>query len=387
MTERINQSEKMEALGLLAGSVAHDLNNVLGVLIGYSEMLLLKTERKSPFFQYIANILKSGERAAAIVNDLLTLTRRGIPIAEIVNLNDVIRDYQKTLEYERLCAFHPDVRISVRLAADLPNIIGSPVHLGKTVMNLVSNGVEAMPRGGVLTIQTLRRQLETPLNGYECVGEGDYAVLVVQDEGIGISDKDVKHIFEPFFTKKTMGRSGTGLGLMVVWGTVKDHKGYIDVQSRPGKGTTFTLYFPSTEKSAAPKPEIRPLSDYLGGKETILVVDDVAEQCEMAAHMLAELNYTVATAEGGEAALDYLKAHTADLILLDMLMDPGLDGLDTYREIRKIRASQKVILTSGYAETDRVKQAQKLGAGAFIRKPYAMEGLGQEIRKELARKS
>jgi PAS domain S-box-containing protein len=387
LTERLNQSEKMEALGLLAGSVAHDLNNVLGALIGYSEILFLKTEKKSSSIKYITNIIKSGERGAAIVNDLLTLARRGIPIAEITNLNDVIREYQKTLEYERLCAFHPNVRISLRLAADLPNIIGSPVHLGKMIMNLVSNGVEAMPRGGVLTIQTLRKRLEAPLSGYERVSEGDYSALIVHDEGIGISDKDIKRIFEPFFTKKTLGRSGTGLGLTVVWGTVKDHKGYIDVQSHPGKGAIFTLYFPTTEKSAAEKPDARPLSDYRGSKETILVVDDVAEQCEMAADMLAELNYTVATAVGGEAALDYLKEHTVDLILLDMIMDPGMDGLDTYREICKRRASQKVILMSGYAETDRVKEARMLGAGAFISKPYVMERLGHEIRKELARKS
>jgi PAS domain S-box-containing protein len=386
LTERIHRSEKMEALGLLAGSVAHDLNNVLGVLVGYSELLLLKTDTSDPAIRYISNIIKSSERAAAIVNDLLTLARRGVHTSEVINLNDVITEYQSTPEYEKLCAFHPAVRITTRLDADLPNIMGSSVHLGKSVMNLVSNGAEAMPNGGVLTIQTSRHCLEKPMNGFEVVNEGDYAVLSVTDEGTGITREDMKRIFEPFYTKKVMGRSGTGLGLMVVWGTVKDHNGYIDLHTKEGEGTTFSLYFRVTEESISAKPDFRPPSEYMGGKESILVVDDVEEQREMAAQMLAELNYAVVTAACGEEALDYLKKHDMDLILLDMIMDPGMDGLDTYRKIREIRQSQKVILVSGFTETDRVKQAQMLGAGAFVRKPYVMERLGREIRKELDRR-
>ena len=385
LQERLYHSEKMEALGVLAGGVAHDLNNVLGVLTGYSELLLLKTDKDSPAIRYITNIMKSSERAAAIVNDLLTLARRGVHASEIVDLNDMVLECQKTPEFEKLRSFHPLVRVKTILQECLPNIKGSPVHLGKMVMNLISNAAEAMDQGGPVTVTTSRRYLETPVEGYEHVSQGDYVVLSVADTGHGISESDMKRIFEPFYTKKVMGRSGTGLGLTVVWGTVKDHNGYIDVQSEEGKGTTFTLYFPATEELIAARKAPVPTAELLGRKEAILVVDDVREQRDIAAQMLSELNYEVATAAGGEEALTYLKEHHADLIVLDMIMDPGMDGLDTYQRILETCGPQKAVIVSGFAETDRVKKVQALGAGAYIRKPYAMEKLGIEVRKELDR--
>jgi len=179
-----------------------------------------------------------------------------------------------------------------------------------------------------------------------------------------------------------MGRSGTGLGMAVVWGTVKDHNGYIDVQSTEGKGTTFTLYFPVTRKSVEEKSEIS-LKDFMGKGEAILVVDDVEEQRKIASGMLEQLGYSVVSVSGGEEAVEYLKTNKADLILLDMIMDPGMDGLDTYKKIFKIHPGQKAIIASGFSETKRVKEVQKLGAGAYIRKPLLLKKVGLAVKEEL----
>jgi CheY-like chemotaxis protein len=183
-----------------------------------------------------------------------------------------------------------------------------------------------------------------------------------------------------------MGRSGTGLGLAVVWGTVKDHDGYINVQSMEGKGSAFTLYFPVTRESISFEAAAPSISECMGKGESILVVDDVKEQRDLAAEMLRQLNYSVACVSSGEEALAYLKEHRADLIVLDMIMDPGMDGLETYRSILKIHPEQKAIIVSGFSETHRVNAAQALGAGAYVRKPYVIDKIGQAVQKELDRK-
>jgi two-component system, cell cycle sensor histidine kinase and response regulator CckA len=179
-----------------------------------------------------------------------------------------------------------------------------------------------------------------------------------------------------------MGRSGTGLGMAVVWGTAKDHNGYIHVQSTEGKGTTFTLYFPVTRKSLVEKPEIFS-KDYMGKGETILVVDDVEEQRKIASGMLKGLGYSVVSVASGEEAVEYLGTNKADLLVLDMIIDPGLDGLETYKKIIEIYPGQKAIIASGFSETNRVKALQHLGAGAYIKKPFLLEKIGIAVKGEL----
>jgi len=379
---QLQRAQKMEAIGTLAGGVAHDLNNILGGLVSYPELLLLQLPLDSPLRKSILTIQKSGEKAAAVVQDLLTLARRGVVTSEVVNLNDVVYDYLESPEHENLQEYHPGTQIETHLEKDLLNILGSPTHLSKTIMNLISNAAEAMPEGGALTVSTENRYIDRPIKGYDDVLEGDYVILTVSDIGTGISPDDIEKIFEPFYTKKKMGRSGTGLGMAVVWGTVKDHKGYIHVQSTEGKGTTFTLYFPVTRKSIEERSEIS-LKDYMGKGEAILVVDDVEEQRNIASSMLRELGYSVVSVPGGEEAVEYLKTNRVHLLLLDMIMDPGMDGLDTYKKILQIHPGQKAIIASGFSETDRVKEVQSLGAGAYIRKPLLLEKVGVAVKEEL----
>jgi PAS domain S-box-containing protein len=385
LEERLRRAEKMEAMGTLAGGVAHDLNNVLGVLVGYSELLLMEIPEGNPLRSHVSNIRQSGHRAAAIIQDLLTLARRGVAVSEVVNLDDVISDCFKTPEFEKLKADHPQVRFKYHPDQDLMNVKGSPVHLSKTIMNLFFNAAEAISDHGEVTIRVENRYLDRPIRGYDDIREGDYVVLSVSDNGNGISSKDIGMIFEPFYTKKVMGRSGTGLGLAVVWGTVKDHGGYIDVRSEEGKGSTFTLYFPVTrEEKTKGQPSVSP-DLYRGRGESILVVDDVKEQRELAAIMLSRLGYRVNAVSSGEEAVTYLKTNRVDLLVLDMIMAPGIDGLETYERALEINPNHRAILVSGFSETDRVKKAQNLGAGSYVRKPYIIEKIGLAVRRELDR--
>jgi CheY-like chemotaxis protein len=333
----------------------------------------------------IQTIQKSGERAAAIVQDLLTLARRGVETTEVVNLNEIVTEYLQSPEYAKLELNHPNVALVTELGEQLLNILGSPVHLSKTVMNLVSNAAEAIPDGGTIKVSTTNQNVEKLKTGYGDIVSGDYVVLRVADDGIGISSEDLERIFEPFYTKKTMGRSGTGLGMAVVWGTVKDHRGYIDIQSVEGEGSQVTLYFPVTRRAFVKETELVSLDEIRGRGERILVVDDIQEQREIASEMLLKLGYRVETVSSGEAAIDYLRHHAADLLVLDMIMEPGLDGLETYRRVLKLKPDQKIIIASGYSESNRVKQAQRMGAGAYIKKPYLLEKIGRAVRSELDR--
>jgi len=389
MTERkrleaqLQRAQKMEAIGTLAGGVAHDLNNILSGLVSYPDLLLMQLPEDSPLRKPIVTMQESGLRAAAIVQDLLTLARRGVPTMEVVDLNEIITEYLKSPECEKLRSFNPHVAIEPDLKGDLLNISGSRVHLAKTVMNLVSNAAEAMKEGGTIFLSTENRYIDRPIRGSDQVEEGDYVILSVCDTGVGIPPEDIDRIFEPFYTKKKIGRSGTGLGMAVVWGTVKDHKGYIDVQSSEGKGTTFTLYFPATRQGRAKEKPLVSIEDYRGKGESILVVDDVREQRDIASTILSELGYSVSAVSSGEEAVEYLKDRSVDLLILDMIMYPGIDGLDTYREILELHPHQKAIIASGFSETKRVKEAQRLGAATYIKKPYTLEKIGLAVKGEL----
>lgn len=383
LEDRLQRAEKMEALGTLAGGVAHDLNNVLGVIVGYAELLLTNADKSSLIIPQIEAIMKAGQRATAIVDDLLTLARRGVPNRQIINLNKIIAEVKQSPEFKNLLVYHPFIKVNIDVEPDLLNISGSSIHIAKTLLNLVLNAIEAMHKGGNVAIKTANRYLDKPIQGYDEVREGDYVVLSVSDTGEGIPTADLKRIFEPFYTKKVMGRSGTGLGLAVVWGTVKDHQGYINVQSEEGEGSTFTLYFPVAREEITSDTVAVAVSEYMGCGESILVVDDVKEQRDLATSIFGKLNYNVASVSSGEEAIAYVKEHHVDLMVLDMIMEPGMDGLDTYKGVLEINSKQRAIIVSGFSESERVHEAQTIGAGAYVKKPYVIEKLGLAARNEL----
>jgi PAS domain S-box-containing protein len=388
VTERKHAEQERQKLEkklqqTLAGGVAHDLNNILSGIVSYPDLILMDLPRESPLFEPIQTIQESGKKAAAIVQDLLTLARRGVSISEVLNLNDVITEYLDSPQLAKLKSFHPLVEIQNHLDSALLNIKGSPIHLSKTVMNLVSNAAEAMPAGGTVLIKAENQYIDKPIRGYDDVEEGDYVVLTVSDTGMGIHPDEISKIFEPFYTKKVMGRSGTGLGMAVVWGTVKDHKGYIHVESGLGSGTVFKLYFPVTRKQHAQHQYDNKSIDYQGKGESILVVDDAPQQRDIASKILSQLGYSVKTVESGEKAVEFLKKDAVDLIVLDMIMPPGIDGLETYERIIELNPTQKAIIASGYSETGRVKKAQQLGAGKYVKKPYTVQKIGLAVKSEL----
>ncbi|MGD8385714.1 MAG: response regulator [Desulfobacteraceae bacterium] len=384
LTARLQRSRRMEAVGALSGGVAHELNNILSGIVSYPELLLMDLPLDSPLRKPVETIQKAGEKSAGIVQDMLLLSRKGVTSTEVMSLNHLVHMYMDGGDHRTLAAITPQVHVELSLEKDIPGIQGSVEHLSRTLHCLVTNGYQAMPEGGVLRIATEDVSLDSDYQGYEAVPKGDYVVLRVSDKGPALGEDHLERLFEPFFTKKVLKRPGAGLGLPVVWGIVKDHQGYVDVQSRPGESTTFSLYLPA----AARDEEVSGLSteekgDIQGRGETVLVVDDVAEQRIIATQILQRLGYEVVSLESGEAALAFLRNHSVDLLVLDMVIEPGMDGLETYRRALIMHPRQRAIIASGYSETERVREALRLGAGAYLKKPYNVKNLGRAVRDEL----
>lgn len=376
------RSKKMESLGLMAGGIAHDLNNILSGIVSYPELLLMDLPEDSSLRKPINTIRESGMRAADVVADLLTVARGVATDKEVMNLNRMVEEYLDSAEHKKFAAMHSSVRLKVDLDSSLFNIRCSPIHIKKTLMNLVANALEAIEDRGTVTISTVNRYLDEPLTGYEDVRIGEYAVLSVSDDGSGISSADLDRIFEPFYTRKVMGRSGTGLGLAVVWNTVQEHDGYIYVLSSE-KGALFELYFPVSRDQPVMDQEEVPLREYLGHGEKILVVDDEEAQREIACGMLARLGYHAESVASGEEAVQYVKRYAVDLIVLDMVMPKGMDGCETYERVVAVRPAQKAVIASGFSETRDVKTTQRLGAGKYLKKPYTLETMGLAVKEEL----
>ena len=382
LRDQLAKAQKMEAMGLMAGGVAHDLNNILSGIVSYPELLLMNLPEGSPLREPIKTIQESGMRAADVVEDLMTIARGVASSKEPLNLSTMVEEYLKSAEHLKLERTHSFVSFKTELDPDILNMSGSPTHIKKILMNLVANASEAIEGSGTVTISALNQYLDKPLKGYEDVRTGEYTMLAVSDDGSGISPGDLERIFEPFYTKKVMGRAGTGLGLAVVWNTTQDYNGYINVNSSE-KGTTFELYFPVTREEVAAEGEEVPLKDYLGHGERILVVDDDENQREIASGMLTQLGYNAESVSSGEDAIEYIKEHSVDLIVLDMVMPKGINGRKTYEEIIKIRPGQKAIIASGYAKSREMDIAQELGAGKYVKKPYILEKIGVAVKEEL----
>lgn len=380
--ERLENARKMEALGFMAGSVAHDLNNILTGLVGYPELLMMEMDKDNQFLPTVKIIHKSGKRAAAVVSDLLTVARNVAMVKEPANLNHIIMEYFHSPEREKLGSGFPDVTISTRLDSNIHNISCGKIQVMKCLMNLVINGVEAIKEKGAVVISTRNLYVKTPFPDSSKMQAGEHVVLSVSDTGCGLSEEDRQHIFEPYYTKKVVGRSGTGLGLAIVRNIIEAHEGGIKVDSDE-HGTLFDLYFPATHESIVTDDKAQPAVSFQGNKERILVIDDDRVQLDIARQMLNIMGYSVEVVNSGEKAIDYLKENSVDLLILDMLMEPGINGRETYEQIIRIHPGQKAIIVSGYSKTEDVEYIQKLGAGSYMNKPYTLKKLAQAILNTL----
>ncbi len=372
LEEQLRRDQKMKAIGAMAGGVAHDLNNILSGVINYPELILMQLDGDSAIRSYVEAIRSSGIRAAEVVADLLTVARGVAAGRTVASLNDLVREHLESPECHRLRSLYPEITIATDLDPETANIYCSTIHVKKCLMNLLLNGAEAIEGKGRITISTRNRKK----------GDTSWSMLRVQDTGGGISPGDMDHIFEPFYTRKVMGRSGTGLGLSVVWNTMQDHGGEVRVSS-DGSGSRFDLWFPSTERKAETDPAETVLARVKGKGESILIIDDEMLQQDIALHLLGSLGYKVVMASSGEEAIRYLERHRVDLLIIDMLMPPGMNGYQTYKKVLEIHPDQKAVIASGFSKTRDVLATLELGAGAFIKKPYTMEQLAETVYKVL----
>lgn len=383
LQEKLADAKRMESLGLMAGSVAHDLNNIMSGIITYPELLLMDLDEDFKFREEITMIRDAGKRAAAVVSDLLTVARGATSKKEVQNFNIIVSSYLNSVECREIKKRFQGISIDTYLEDKLLNVNCSAMHISKTLMNLVNNAAEAIQDQGQITVTTKNTTVRKRFLGYEAIEPGEYVVLAIEDNGPGISQQDIKQIFSPFYSKKVMGRSGTGLGLAVVWNTVHDHGGYIDLESNR-QGTLFSLYFPADRNGVEKSGQPPALKQFHGKGEKILVVDDQKSQREIARRLLARLGYRPHTVKSGEEAVEFVKTEPVDLVMLDMLMDPGINGCETYQQILQVRPEQKAIIISGYSRVEEIELAKKMGIKHFVKKPYSLHELGQALRLEIS---
>jgi PAS domain S-box-containing protein len=381
LEEQFRQSQKMEAIGRLSGGVAHDFNNLLGVIIGYGEVLQEGITADSPMRSCIDEVLKAGHRAAGLTRQLLAFSRQQQMDPRVLDLNIVVRDMEKMLK--RLIG--EDVRLLTRLDGSLARIKADQGQIEQVVMNLAVNARDAMPKGGELVIETsnyyvdekFTRQYPYPMS------VGHYVSLNVTDNGIGMDAATRVRVFEPFFTTKEKGH-GTGLGLSMVYGVVKQSGGYIDVQSEPGQGASFRILLPVAEKEISEQGTTKAPSELLHGNETILLVEDETSLRKLTRHLLELCGYTVLEADSGAQALNLSREHEGaiHLLLTDVVM-PAMSGKILADEMLKDRPETHIVFMSGYTGQT-VGQHGVLAEGSFyLQKPFTKNGLARKVREAL----
>ena len=379
LEEQLRQSQKMEAIGRLAGGVAHDFNNMLTGIIGYADLLLLGLNRDHPLTGKVEEIKKAGKRAASLTQQLLAFSRKQMLQPKVLDLNLVVADLKKMLQ--RLIG--EDISLETQLEPGLFRVKVDPNQMGQVLMNLVVNARDAMARGGEITIETANVVLDQAFGRKRGVSlqPGPYVLLEVRDTGTGIDPETRSHIFEPFFTTKELGK-GTGLGLSTVYGIIKQSGGYIWVESPPEGGTSFQIFLPQAEGQTVVQEGRPQAASLLQGSETILVVEDNELVRNMTSEALKQYGYRVIEAPGGEQALKVIGAYTEkiDLLLTDVVM-PGLNGRELADQILALRPGIKVLYMSGYADNAIVQYGVMKPGLAFIEKPFSPETLAETIRQ------
>jgi len=376
---QLRQAQKMEAVGTLAGGIAHDFNNLLQGILGYTQILLMQKEKSDPDSSRLEQIEKAARRASELTQQLLAFSRKVETKLSPVDLNDEVKQVRKLLER----TIPKMIDIELHLQKKLWVVNADPAQLEQVMMNLGLNARDAMPEGGKLVFETENVALdEEYCKAHLGAKAGKYVLLRVSDTGIGMDKETVGHIFEPFFTTKETGK-GTGLGLAMVYGIVKNHGGYIMCYSEPEEGTTFKIYFPVIEsESEEDRSKVRKEDMPEGGHETILLVDDEEVLRDIGKEILENSGYTILLAPDGERALELYRERADDisLVILDLIM-PGVGGNKCLEEILKINPEAKVVIASGYSPKGHAKDALESGARNFIRKPYELKQMLQVVRE------
>jgi signal transduction histidine kinase/ActR/RegA family two-component response regulator len=372
--EQLRQAQKMEAVGVLAGGVAHDFNNLLTAIIGFSELALGRLGPGDSSRPLIEEVTRAGERASVLTRQLLAFSRQQVLLAEVVDLNTTVASMDRLLQR----VIGEDVELVTFQAPDLGRVLADPGQLEQVILNLAVNARDAMPRGGKLTISTANVVV-----GPDDVGPanelaaGCYVRLAVSDTGVGMDAATAARIFEPFFTTKGPDQ-GTGLGLSMVYGVVKQSNGEIRVYSEPGRGTTFNVYLPNIADAVASEAPVEMAPAPMPGSETILVVEDNAAVRALATSVLASKGYTVLEADAGDAALELLDMRTESVDLMT-----GMSGVELARQVRARHPSTKVLFMSGYPGEVTVRHGLLAAADAYLGKPFGPTTLLQKVRELL----
>ncbi|MEE9554280.1 MAG: PAS domain S-box protein [candidate division Zixibacteria bacterium] len=373
------RAARLEMAGTIAGQVAHDFNNLLAPIMAYPDLIRDELPHDHNARAFLDDIEGAANKIADINQDLMTMGRRGHYNQEVLDLNRIVLHAVKEMESQT-----STMTCEMDLCEDLMSIKGGSAQIHRMITNLLVNAQDAMEKIGQVTIKTENYYADDTSIAFGRVPKGEYIKLTVSDKGCGIPDDIIEKILDPFFSTKTADRErGSGLGLSVVDAVMKDHNGYLDLDSKIGNGTSFFLYFPVTREDTG---ENETEHSARGGTETILVVDDDDIQRNVSTRLLTKLGYRVSSVESGEKAIEFLQVNPQNLLLLDMVMPGGIDGAETYQRILEFSPHQKAIILSGFSESDRVLEAQKSGAGAFVRKPVTKSVIAAAIRTELDRK-
>jgi len=380
LEDQLLQAQKMEAVGRLAGGVAHDFNNMLTVIAGYNRMILDELSPLDPLRGCAEEVLKAADRAGALTKQLLAFSRRQVMQPCVMSVNATVTHTEKMLRR----VIGEDVELILRLPDDVGNIKADPSHIEQAIVNLAVNARDAMPDGGRITVETANVSLDdTYARTHAGVRPGDFVMVAVSDTGHGMDAETRRRIFEPFFTTKEKGK-GTGLGLATVYGSVKQLGGDIWVYSEPGQGTTFKLYFPRVAESATPPAAASADADPAPSTETILVVEDEEAVRDLTLRILKKLGHTVLAAANGTEALEISRSYAGPIALLltDVVM-PAMSGRQVAEELLKLRPELKVLYLSGYTDNTVVHHGVLEDGVEFLPKPFSRESLARKIRDVL----
>jgi len=382
LEQQLQQSQKMEAVGRLAGGVAHDFNNLLTVINGYAELALSETDCGRAVHQHLVQIRRAGERATELTKQLLTFSRKQVIQPRVLDLSAVVRDAEKMLGR----VLGEDVELICRLEEPLGKVRFDPGQAHQVLMNLVVNARDAMPEGGRLTIETCNVHLDSRDDALPApASAGAYVMVAVSDTGVGMAEEVRSHLFEPFFTTKEHGK-GTGLGLATVFGIVQQNGGHIRVHSEPGQGTIFRIFLPQAEAPAELTEQHHQEDGDWRGRETVLVVEDQRELRELAGAILSGYGYQVLEAPDGAAALEICRLHhgVIDAMVTDVVM-PGMSGWDLAARLAALRPDMRVLFMSGYTENVAMRKTVFYGAVDYLQKPFTPEALARKLRECLDR--